>query len=176
MNPLDPTTFDIYDDSGAIENALLMVMGTLPSGTPAPDGCNIYSSQNDPETQRSRPRIEFTFSPGAGQRRFAPPMNDLTLRPAPGALQDCAFKGQLRVEIVTEPAAKIHSAYRVFVRRLFATIVPLLNDGKKLPLGMIDSISFGGMTPSYKAEDGVYTSIALYDFDYQLCFPQNQQQ
>jgi hypothetical protein len=173
MNPIDPGSFDIYDDSSAIENALLMVMASDPN---APDGANLYTSLSDPELQKERPRLELVFSAGAGQRRLVPPKKDLTLRNAVGVLQDAAFKGQLKIEIVTRAEIKIHTAYRVYVRRLMATVVPALNDGVKLPLWQIDSISFGGLTPHYSPQEGVYTSIALYDFDYQLCFPANQQQ
>ena len=173
MKPLDPTSFDIYDDSGAIENALLMVCADPANN--APD-VTVYTPLTDPELQSARPRLVFTFSPGAGQKRLVRPKTDQTLRPAPGVLQDGAFKGQLRVEIVTAADIKIHTAYRVFIRRLMATIVPQLNDGQKLPLWMIDSILFNGMTPHYSPETGVYTSVALYDFDYQLCFPDSQLQ
>ena len=170
MKPLDYNGFDLYDDSGAIENALVAVIVADPA---APSACAIYTSLDDPELQRKRPRIEIVFSAGAGQHRLVR-LNDPTLRPAPGCLPDSAFKGQLKIEIITAAVITIHTAYRVYARRLMATVVPDLNDGKKLPLWMIDSISFGGMTPRYAPETGVYQSTALYDVDYQLCMADGQ--
>lgn len=137
----------IYDFEGSIETAAKAAFLAA--------GVTCYTTQDAPELQRSRPRVEVELVVGSGQLQ----------RPMIAALgeeREVAWGAQLRVDIITAADIAGHSQYRAEVRNICATLGDRLNE-VSLPSHRIAFVRDSGSTPRIQPEAGYFVTTMLFD-------------
>ncbi len=150
---------DIYDFEGIVEGAISAVF--------IDGGVTALTSISDPELQKERPRVEVVYSHGAGMNRFVMVTSDgspaIADDPYPFR-RESAWRGSLKIDVITEANPVAHRAFRSKVRSMMANIWTAVNE-THLPNHKLQFASDGGTTPTYDSTKGFYVSSLLYNTD-----------
>ena len=143
---------DIYDLEGALEEALATVLRTYDF---------VVSTPNNSDFQKARPRIEVTALESGGAGR---PLKETgAAHPAIGQLRETGWGMQVKLELITGVDITTHRALRAKLRNKMAKICIPLNAA--MLNHHIHSCKNGGSQPIYKAQDGFYQSVHIYNLE-----------
>src|ERR1017187_9389800 len=138
---------DVYDFDGAFETAAKSVLTGMQ--------LKVFTTQDKPDFQKERPRIEIKFTLGAGLQRFVPIINGAIATPAtpdvtPALLFFCrresarAFNAQF--DLITAADISSHADFRAQARNALAQLWQLIN-GAALPRHCVQLSRDGGSSP-----------------------------
>jgi len=126
----------------------------------AAQAINAFTSQDAPDFQKDRPRVEITFTPGAGQGRFIQ-IN--------GEHRETAWKGQYLFRVVTDASAEVHNSFRSNVRAIVHGSLRSIAGTAPMIRHMLQPFYMdGGTSPSYSPQDGVYESQMTFDINFSV--------
>lgn len=147
----------IYDFEGVVESAAVAVFEGL--------GINAFTTQDTPDFQKARPRVEIKFTLGAGLNRFVSIKDGQVVTPAtpdvtPSLVfflrRESAWMFELEFDVLTAADIKAHAAYRAKVRAALGQFWVLMNDSPGMENHCIQMDSNSGNSPVLVApEQGI---------------------
>ncbi len=118
--------------------------------------------------QKARPRVEVFFIPGAGQGRFIEfNVGDVDGQPRTETVETC-WKGNYRLDIITETNIATHMAFRTAVRAVMLTAPARLNFFYLTQHCLQPYAMDAGTTPTVKPEEGYMLSTLNLDVNFSL--------
>lgn len=111
------------------------------------------------DLQKDKPRAEIMFTPGAGQGHF---------KLVNSVERETCWKGQLRIDIVSEDDMRIHSALRVKVRALMHGFRELVNSVEPMQYHKVQFCADAGSTPALQIQEGELVTTMLFDIDFSV--------
>lgn len=149
----------VYDFEGVLEEAFAAVFMANELVT--------RSSEDDPEFQTERPRIEvFVFVGESVGPLFPHAEGKLVVGNDKGSEQQ--YDASCQIRVITEPDKLIHRAMRSTVRFICRTMVNRINY-TYLPYHSVDMFKSSGTSYDFKPqEDGYYMSILTYQFKFSI--------
>ena len=117
--------------------------------------------------QLDRPRVEISFTPGAGAGQFANKTIAGVEMPV-----ETSWSGQFKVDLVNAPESRLHASFRTMVRYLLHTQLLSVTNGDSpnaLTLHKIQEFAKDeGTTPAMKGEDGAFVTTILFGVDFSI--------
>ncbi len=149
------TEKDIYDFETAIENAAATSLTAA--------GLTTLNTTSSIDLQKSRPRVELMFVNGAGRNQwFTPPA--LIPTSIYAGRRETAWRGQMKVGVVTASDFKVHSSFRATARAKIHGIVIGMN--KALPLHCVEMIYDRGCSVVQKPQDDEFLTSMIFEIDF----------
>jgi len=153
----------VYDLEAVCENALKAVFAANQIQAFTTQDIGVVGADGNPviDFQKARPRVEIMFVPGAGQGRFREMIVDGIRTPV-----ETCWKGQFKLDLITDARINIHAAFRTFTRFLMQTMVWRINGTAPMEIHKIQRFPRdGGTSPVMKPQDGYLQTTMLYDVD-----------
>lgn len=153
---------DIYDLEKAVETAAKAVLVAA--------GLNAYTTQDTPNFEKDRPRVEIEFTQGAGLNRWV--VIDPDTGAAPTGMQpaeldlyrrESAWACSIIFSAITEADISQHAEYKVKVRNALASLWIKINEAAGMTRHAIRMTSDGGSSALQAATD---KSFYLTDFTF----------
>jgi hypothetical protein len=117
----------IYDFEGAVEPAIKAVLVAM--------GLAAFTSQDEIDFQKDRPRVEVQFTLGAGQNRWVAinsatglPVAALSPQETWNQRRESAWACTITFSAITAADIAEHSAYRAVIRNALATLWVRINE------------------------------------------------
>jgi hypothetical protein len=146
------TDEQIYNFETTLENAVKAILVAA--------GLTCYASEDAAATERTRPRVEIMFTPGAASDHLQ----------LVGSERRCdSFSGSLILSAITDMKDGIasHMTYRAALRSIGARLIYSL-DATALPYHEVHDIAAGGSTPTISPAEGVWESRQLYNVKFNI--------
>jgi hypothetical protein len=175
MNPSAEQLAAVYDFQGVMEVALKSLFTArevkaftsqfiVSTGNDAEDEALIEQGYEILDFQRDRPRVEITFTPGAGQDQFAAKIIAGVEMPV-----ETSWSGQFKVDVITAPDIRVHKAFVIAVRFLLHTQLQSINGSEYLPLHRIQPFAMdAGTSPQMKTDQGDFQTTLLFDIQFSI--------
>ena len=146
------TDSEIYNFETIIENAVKAILVAA--------DLTCYASEDAAVLQRTRPRVEIMFTPGAASDH---------LQLVSGEQRHDTFSGSLILSAITDMADGIvsHMSYRASLRSIGARLIYSLDD-TALPYHEVHEITPGGSSPTISPADGLWESRQLYNIKFNI--------
>lgn len=149
---MSATAQQVYDFERVFETACKAVFSAAE--------VKAFTTQDSPDFQRDRPRVEITFTPGAGHGRYVL---------ISGVQRETAWAGQYRLSVITAAEITIHSVFRSQVRSIMHGIDDFINAVEPMLRHKLQPFfRDGGTTPTMQAQEGVYRSDMIFDVNFSL--------
>lgn len=143
------SAINLYDFETAIETAVAAALTDA--------GLIAVTPSSDPTFQKTIPRIEVSFQPGAAKQTWHPTQN-----------RNCTWTGMLSLAVVTEGDSQnraVHRQYKAELRNVMADLRNTLN--ATLDYHKIQNIVDAGVSSeSYQPEQGVDVSVLHFNVDF----------
>lgn len=155
---------DIYDLEGVLENAAKVALNAL--------GLTCFTTQDGPEFQKVRPRVEIKATINAGRNRFVTLKNGAVIdhttviTPSEAFLlrRESAWSFRLEFAALTKADIAAHTAYRAEVRAALAQLAPNINTSAAVTRHVIQMGTDNGASPVMVApEQGLMKTELSFD-------------
>lgn len=104
--------------------------------------------------------MEIMFTAGAGQNQ-RPYLRDIQQE------RETAWKGQYRLDLITEAKATVHNDYRTKIRSLMHGLPYQINE-THLPYHKLQFLVDAGTTPTLDSREGYYMTVMIFDVDFSI--------
>ena len=164
----------IYDFEAVMEMALVQLFKDneikafttqwiARTGDPAADAANEAAGYSLLDFQLDRPRVDIMFTPGAGAGQFTNKVIGGVEMPV-----ETSWSGQFKIDLVTEPNAILHAAFRTLCRYIMHTQLLSVNGNALLLHKIQDFPKDGGTNPVMKGEEGAFVTSIIFDVDFSI--------
>lgn len=143
---------DIYSFEQIFEDALKAVFTARE--------VKAFTSQDTPDFQKDRPRVEVVFIPGPSQGQY---------KTVGGNFRQTSWKGQFQLRLVTEASAQVHNAFRAVIRSIMHGVGAAINETPPMDKHKLQPFfADAGTSPRYQPEEGTYETNMIFECDFSV--------
>lgn len=140
---------DIYNLEAVVENSIQAVFTA--------SSVVSFTTQQLADLQKGRPRVEIEYINGAGHERWIK---------VNGYPRETAWKGTVKLELITNADISIHSAYRTQIRSIMHGLSQTVNEVAPMTLHNIHQFLIdGGTSPKWVPQEGSYQTTMNFEIN-----------